>query len=486
VFIKLNLFEKFISINYLLAIQLTIFSRFKDVKDKIFNNTFSLNKWTSLTFILIFAGIAVFESIIIKFSSYSGVEFPKWSNITIFVIFFTIFAISTTLLLISVKRTRSRYRDKQSSSGDVYFRGIIIATQILTVTIILMIIFQMIFYDKYSLILLQLQTFLSRLSGLVLLSALIFLFVGWLISKRNYIVMLYALSFSLLAINLMVSLVYLIYLQSYLTFPLPDVKPFPIVMYAANIPGSLFTESLALVFDILSITSFILMWTATLISLNQYRHRMGRLKYFILMSVPLIYYIFPFHNYFGDIFFPLLQLAPVFVSVIYVLIFMASEQVAAVLFSLVFWTSSTLVYDDRVRKNLLISAIGIALIFGSIEISTLQYHVYPPYGLVTQAFIPIGAYLLLVGTFSSAKQISQDAELRKDFYKSAKSQLSLLRTMGVTQMEKELIKKFKSAEKRTTYLEKNEEYYEEENVKQIVHEVLEELKNRDTGKTKES
>ncbi len=466
---------------------MTIFSRFKDVKNKIINNTFSLNKWTSLAFILIFAGIAVFESIIIKFSSYSGVEFPMWSNITIFVIFFTIFAISTTLLLISVEKTRSRYRDKQSSSGDVYFRGIIIATQILTVTIILMIIFQMIFHDKYSLILLQLQTFLSRLSGLVFLSALIILFVGWLISKKNYIIMLYSLSFCLLTINLMVSLVYLIYVQSYLTFPLPDVKPFPIVMYAANIPGSIFTESLALVFDILSITSFILMWTATLISLNQYRHRMGSIKYFILMSVPLIYYVFPFQNYFGNIFFPFLQSAPVFFSVIYVLIFSASEQVAAVLFSLVSWTSSTLVYNDRVRKNLLISAIGIALIFGSIEISTLQYHVYPPYGLVTQAFIPIGAYLLFVGTFSSAKHISQDAEMRKDFYKAAKNQLSLLRTIGVTQMEKELIKKFKSAEKRTGKLETTEDQYgEEEDVKQIVRDVLNELYSKKTGTTQKS
>ncbi len=229
------------------------------------------------------------------------------------------------------------------------------------------------------------------------------------------------------------------------------------------------------------------MWTATLISLNQYRHRMGSIKYFILMSVPLIYYVFPFQNYFGNIFFPFLQSAPVFFSVIYVLIFSASEQVAAVLFSLVSWTSSTLVYNDRVRKNLLISAIGIALIFGSIEISTLQYHVYPPYGLVTQAFIPIGAYLLFVGTFSSAKHISQDAEMRKDFYKAAKNQLSLLRTIGVTQMEKELIKKFKSAEKRTGKLETTEDQYgEEEDVKQIVRDVLNELYSKKTGTTQKS
>ncbi len=128
-----------------------------------------------------------------------------------------------------------------------------------------------------------------------------------------------------------------------------------------------------------------------------------------------------------------------------------------------------------------------ALIFGSIEISTLQYHVYPPYGLVTQAFITIGAYLLFVGIFSSAKQISQDAELRKDFYKAAKSQLSLLRTIGVTQMENELIKKFKSTEKRSRKVETTEEpYREEEDVKQIVRDVLNELYSKKTDRIEKS
>ncbi len=174
----------------------------------------------------------------------------------------------------------------------------------------------------------ELQTFLSRLSGFVFISALIFLFTSWLISKRNYIIMLYTISFSLVAINLIVSLIYLIYLQSYFTFSkFPDIKPFPIVIYAANIPGSPFTESLAFTFDILSLTSFLLMWTATLILLGQYRYRMGRIKYYILMGVPLLYYIFPYHTYFGDIFFTLLQPFPQFVTVVYVLIFSASKQV---------------------------------------------------------------------------------------------------------------------------------------------------------------
>jgi hypothetical protein len=153
------------------------------------------------------------------------------------------------------------------------------------------------------------------------------------------------------------------------------------------------------------------MWIATAIFLGQYRYKMGRIKYFSLMCIPLIYYIFPFQSYFGDVFFPLLQSSPVSFSIIYVLIFSATKQAGALFFGLAFWTASALVYDARVRKSLLMCSIGMVILFSSIAISPLQYRVYPPYGLITEAFIPLGAYLFLIGIFTSAKHISRDADL---------------------------------------------------------------------------
>lgn len=50
-------------------------------------------------------------------------------------------------------------------------------------------------------------------------------------------------------------------------------------------------------------------------------------------------------------------------------------------------------------------------------------------------------------------------------------------------MGKELVKNFKSAEKRYANLETTQNY-SVENIKQIVYEVLEELKQMDFGKTK--
>jgi hypothetical protein len=103
------------------------------------------------------------------------------------------------------------------------------------------------------------------------------------------------------------------------------------------------------------------------------------------------------------------------------------------------------------------SAIGIALLFGSVEIKSLVYRIYPPYGLVSQAFMPVGAYLLLIGIFTSAMNVARDSLLRKEFYKTAISQFNLLKTIGLTQMEKELIKQFKPIISRSKELEELED-----------------------------
>jgi hypothetical protein len=302
---------------------------------------------------------------------------------------------------------------------------------------------------------------------------LVFLFGRWLASTRSHLVILYTISLSLVSINLVVAL---IYIESDLYAPSPLVKSFSINSFVVDFQVGPLAGSLSTLFDILSLFSFLLMWIATAILLRQYRDKMGRIKYFSLMCIPLLYYIFPFQNYFGDTLFSMLQSSPVFFSALYILIFSATKQVGALLFGLSFWTASSLVHDERIRKSLLTSSIGIVILFGSVQIKSLQYHVYPPYGLVTEAFLPIGSYLLFVGIFISAKHISRDTQVRKEFYKSASSQLTLLKTIGVSQMEKELEGQVKSLEKHFKPSERiDEPDLGDDDIKEILHEVLNEL-----------
>jgi hypothetical protein len=82
-----------------------------------------------------------------------------------------------------------------------------------------------------------------------------------------------------------------------------------------------------------------------------------------------------------------------------------------------------------------------------------------------------------VGIFTSAIQISRDAQLRKEFYKSASGQLDLLKNIGVSQMEKELEERVKTIQKRSTVWETpyESEEVEAESAKKILRDVLNEL-----------
>jgi hypothetical protein len=443
----------------------------------------NLSRKNVLVFILIFTTIAVLDTSIVWFSAYGVIQLSTTLNVAIFVIFSGIFIAINVVLLNSVRKIMSNPVYRPAASIPKYLHSLIILIFILTVAVIITIILQMILQDSYNIILLRIQTYLSHLSPLIFLSFLIFLFATWITSsKRNYIIMLFVISFSLVSINLVISL---LYLESYFNASaVIDIRSYPIISYLSNIGGQpRFAVDLFIsAFDALSLASFLLMWITTLILLSQFRHRLGGKKYFVLMSLPLIYFIFPFQNYFGDVLLPFLLSSPIIFSVLYVLFFSATTQVGAFLFSLSFWSASSLVHDDRVSRSLLISCTGVAFLFGSIELAPLQYYVFPPYGLITEAFTPLGAYLVFVGIFISAKHISQDANLRKGFYKTAESQLGLLKTIGVSEMEREIEKKARDMEqlfkKSGTWKDfdlKEVSQLEDQNVKEILREVLNEL-----------
>lgn len=408
----------------------------------------NLTKKTSFTFILVIITVIIFDSIIVKLFSFSGTEPQSTLNVAIFILFSAIFGLSSTILLASMKKVVPR-RESRLPLTFRYHYVIILGTLVLTLAIMLLIILQLIFLQQYSIDLLRVQTYLSHLSPVVFLSFLIFSFLRWLTIKRNTVILLYSISLLLVCVNLIISL---IYLDSYFSSSHSAVvKPLTIVSYVISLGGSSYTQSLSTAFDVLSLVSFLLMWIATVALLSQFRYKMGRLKFLLLMSIPLLYYLFPFQGYFGDVFFPLLVEAPVAFTIIYILIFSATKQVGAVFFGLTFWSASSLVYNERLSKSLLISSIGMAILFSSIELAPLQYRVYPPFGLVTEAYIPIGAFLLFVSIFTSAIQISRDAELRREFYKSAAGQLELLKNIGVSQMERELEEKVKAMQKVLQY-----------------------------------
>jgi hypothetical protein len=453
------------------------------VKERLINYlSISLTRKNSLIFILVIVSIIIIDSTIVEFYSFSGIRTSSLVNVVIFISFSVVFAFSGVLLVTCVKTITSKtaYRLPKNLRK---FHYIIFGTLILTIALISATIFQIIAFSKYHITLLHIVTFISHVSALVFAIPLVFILAKWFKSRRNYIILLYIITFSLVTVNIVVSLTY--YEQILLRSFTIEIKPYRISTYVTGFFSKPADESLSSVYNVIFILSFLVIWVATMALLNQYKYRLGKTRYYALTIAPLIYFIFPFHTYFANLLSPFVLDSPIAVSVIYTVLFSASKQVGAFLFGLSFLIASTVVPKDTVRKSLLISCIGMTILFSTIEITPLQYKVLPPYGLVTEAFIPLGAFLLLVGIFTSAVNVSQDGELRRDFRKSAIAQLNLLRTIGIAEMEKELVKNFKLVEKHDASLETTQDY-SEDNVKQIVHEVLEEIKQKDFRKREQS
>lgn len=220
----------------------------------------------------------------------------------------------------------------------------------------------MIFLNKYAIVLLTYASYLSHISSVLFLGILIFKFLIWVKAHRNYVTILYTISILLLSLCIIVSLVYLE--SHYARSLIPYKKAYPLHFFVTTFPTvTKFTESLTTAFDLFSVLSFITIWVATIILLKQYQYKIGRIRYLILVCIPLIYYLFPFESYFGNIFSPFLLNSPITFSVIYVVIFSATKQVGSLLFSLAFISASGLVINPRARKSILISAIGIAFVF---------------------------------------------------------------------------------------------------------------------------
>jgi hypothetical protein len=435
----------------------------------------------SLMMILVTMSVIVLDSSIVKFIAFGNTELPSYMNFGIFVTFSLLFVVIGVMLKRSAKNMDPNLGLKKETVEKYSYFSITI-TQYFLIAIMVIIIIQVSVYHSYSIITLWAAFYISHLSSMGFLIVLTILMLKWLRSKKNRILLLYAISFSLVAGTMAISLGYA---NHQLSYSMPIIKPYSIHQSLLNIPLSSISNTFGITLDFITIISFLTVWIASVTLLNTYRRAIGKLRYWIIVSIPLVYFLFPFDIYFLNVLRPLMDSSPVIFMIINVTFFSATKQVGGILFSMVFLLTSTKINRAMLKRSLFVTAIGVAVLFGSLEIGTLLYAVYPPFGLVTISFMPIGSYLVLNGIFASATNVSRDSMLRRELYKSAERQLNILGTIGVTQMERDLLKKFRSMEKAAVMTERTEEdYSEDEDVRDIVRDVLQELRSRKSGQEK--
>jgi hypothetical protein len=392
-------------------------------------------------------------------------------GISLFIVISVVFAFSQYLLL--------RYvwlKTKDIRSKSFLFNGlqkIVIASQCTFLAILIVIIYQILFMSQYYTALLVWATLISYLLTIVLLGTLTRKFFLWYrYYKRDSLVIIsYALAFTIISMNASLSLVLDMYIFS---SKQEIVNPNSEVVFLGFDNADWLIQLFDYIYNYTDLISFVLIWGATALLLLQYRKKLGVAKFWIMISLPLVYYLGTFIDITG-LYDPQSDPDPFF----FYLYFSLNSTAGGLMFGIAFITIAKRIDNQRIKGYMTLAAFGFILLFISNQIS-LTASSYPPFGITTLMYLGLSSYLLLMGLYSTAVSLSEHAQLRKSIRNSIDQQHSrLLDHIGMSELQKEIDKRITPIIQRHAEQMNMQTAIEapvsEEEIKQYIKEVLNDL-----------
>jgi hypothetical protein len=407
------------------------------------------------------------------------------SKIIILSIYVSIFVISN-LLLLNMTYGIGYLKEIEFRYKKYYFISIFIIYSILSLTLITTTI-QVSSFKSYSNIVFYLTSYISFISTLGFLSILSFNFYRWFLKGKNNFTLLYGILFSLYCITLILALIYLI--SGLATHPSTINYTSPRELRGGTFSINIvFQNSVALVYDIFFIISFLLGWILTVYMLKQYSRRIGKYKFWILVSMPLFFYLIRYEgiilNYFNLndlIHFPVLGIIyPSIEAAIYTGFINSNIQTTGIFFGFSFFTILLKLKNSLLQNYMIITIIGMMVLFGSRDFHSIFLNSVPPNGTITISFMPIGAFLLFIGMISFLKLAARDKEFYRDIIIRIERDISLIKNIILTEKETDISNKIKPLIEYSNKWQKEHEYrpMKNEEVIQIIQDVISEVRER--------
>jgi len=202
------------------------------------------------------------------------------------------------------------------------------------------------------------------------------------------------------------------------------------VFHVASISTEL-ADIINLLYATASTIAYVLTWIGTVMLLRPYMKRFGRTKFWVIMSLAMVYYLITYPlEVLG-----LLTYEDTEMSIINNIILGLASVFTGIIFGAAFLSvARTLRLGSPVRNHMIIAAYGF-LIFYIAGSASVSQAAYPPYGVVSIAITGLSCYLIYNGLYLSAVTVSQDIALRKSIRKSVIEQSKLLHSIGTAEME---------------------------------------------------
>lgn len=382
-------------------------------------------------------------------------------------------------ILTFVKKESKDIRDKDRFLRIIH--NLVTIVQYALAAIIIFIIIEILTMSQYHSINL---TAINAISQIVTVGILILFaqrFFSWFrVNKSSIVVLLYGLSFAINAFAFTVISINELTILSdkqvskefFLITPRTEVV-FPSDSFE---PGSI----LLTLFDTYQYTeliSFALLMAATVILLYHYSKRIGKVKFWLIILLPMLYRLSIALENFG-----LITISTDTEYYYWYLFASLNSTAGGILFGIAFFTiAKTIRQDNAVRQYMVVAAYGFILLFISNQV-TITATPYPPFGVATISLLVLASYMIFLGLYSTAISISQDNQLRKAIKKVASQDSNLLGSIGTAHMEQEIQKTVDSMKDTVKEQEKEleeqtgiEANLEEDEMKNYLEEVMQEV-----------
>lgn len=388
------------------------------------------NKRISIVVYVVLAVIVV-DTIINQNADYLVAQNTSGYGLALFVILVVASILGQYFILEYVK-LRSREIRRRIGHLNILHK-IITAIQYFFMAVLVFVTLATVFLQFYPTITLPVVTAASYGLNIALMGIFTHIFFSWYKSNKNsVVVLLYGLSFAVVVVTSSVFLTSsLLRFAEKPSFIYPDSE----VKFTSPEKGSL-RYNLGKIYHYSDIVSFTLKWVATAFLLYHYSKKIGKFKYWVLIGIPLAYFLGTFMDDFG-LYKPQSD-AEWFNWYLYASL---NSTAGGILFGIGFMLGAKHFPETSAIKNyMIISGFGFILFFSAGQ-STLTITPYPPYGIATMSIFGLSTYLILLGLYASAISVSEDIELRKSIKRSTLREARFLDSMGTAHMEKELMKR---------------------------------------------
>jgi hypothetical protein len=396
------------------------------------------SKSVFIVVILATAAIVVDTSIVKIVTSAGGIG-SGVSEITLFTIFIIVFGVGQYIILnfIKYRYPIDKLEDTRKSRLRLT-RNVVTISQYILLGLLIIAALEMLFTISYSILILRLTITISYGISVIVLALLVKRFFYWFKSNKNWVVLIYGLAISAISIN---SIITIIYTNSEFNNDPAFVRPVRSLTGALSSSGFI-SGFMSSSYVITSVSSFVLMWIATALLLKNYSRKLGRVKYWIIVSIPLAYFLGQFQPLFLYSFADLRLSDPVLFGIVYNLIFSLAKPAGGILFGIAFWTVTRRITSKTVKEYMIISAYGMTLLFAANQPLGLLLVPYPPFGLPSICFMVVASYLIFLGIHSAAISVSEDTKLRQSIRKAAiKESARFLDSIGTAEMTHEIERK---------------------------------------------